>query len=680
MRKTFAIIMIALILLAGCSESIPSGTGTMRITLNQSGTKGTESNTFVPEGYSLEVESYHIYGTLKDSEAVIDRNITHSTETLDGIEYGIWTITATGLSDQGNALVTGTTEFTFTPNNQNVIITLDQLVGEGSYRVDFTWSTSGIQGTTELEVKLTPQFGDDRSTLTLVPQSAGAGKAYVSGTDLPAGSYVLSVRLLEDDILIGSGVAVLRIADKQESRGTVSIGVDESPTEPGAFVVINEAGVPVELFVELSSGEELPDQVTAGSPLELSIKSSADDDALGGLDVSWYYDGSQIGTERNVTITPVIGFHRIDVIASTSKLGSTGSTTVTFEAIAQGPKGTPMSGGIIEDIGFGAGGFVRFLDNGTMMIVSNADQNIRIAHLVKNSISIDSTIPFASIGISDEIIDIAAKPSTSELYTVAIASAERTLTLCSYHIPSMTLTKLDQYADTDNWTVSPLGTMSEIQYIDLILDDADYILVIGKFGAATSIPFIFQFPDNQLTLITANVTALECWENGGYLMEFDSNEDGFIGLNSDRYLDIFTPRDGYEYSVVSSESIMDQLTKITDVAMLGKSRYICIGDRIAIVECVYPEEGRFLQQTPIEGAAEALVVSKDYKYAYYIDSTENELVTIGIDSSRSSFSELGRTALPCTGLNQMLISSSGSNLILYDDGNTDDLVLMRINR
>ena len=89
--------------------------------------------------------------------------------------------------------------------------------------------------------------------------------------------------------------------------------------------------------------------------------------------------------------------------------------------------------------------------------------------------------------------------------------------------------------------------------------------------------------------------------------------------------------------------------------------------------------GNIIHSESLGGSeAAALTVSKDYEFAYYIDITENQLVTLSLDVNGASWEELERTDLPEDNLDEMIISPSGRNLMLFDKDNTDRIVLMRI--
>ena len=64
MKKALIIIMLALTVIASCTEQTPEGKGTMRITISEE--KAIASGTIKPADYPLEIVSYRITGYGQD--------------------------------------------------------------------------------------------------------------------------------------------------------------------------------------------------------------------------------------------------------------------------------------------------------------------------------------------------------------------------------------------------------------------------------------------------------------------------------------------------------------------------------------------------------------------------------------------------------------------------------------
>ena len=406
---TTLMLAISLLALPSCEE--PKTHGTMRINLEQ----GTRS--IVPSGYPVEVEEYRITGEGPQG-ADFEVKTERTSITIEGLIAGEWILEAEGMNSHGDVLVRGDTVFAFSASNPSTTITLDELIGTGSLKVTLEWDPSLIVGNAEVELSIRPQYGSDtEKVLTLSSINEAAGTASYSGSGYDAGSYVLSAKLYDSGILVAGSAEAVRIAGDQESEGKIVFDLNKNPTEPGTLEIINSTGVPVTFTIE-----GIDDTVEADTEISVSLVSSAD--SVENYQVSWYLNGEKLGEGSTLKLTPSLGVHRLDAVASSSLIGSTSSATVNFEAVTSVAEGVPNQGGIVRDgtggLNLGSDTLVHFMPNGNLMIFSNEDRTVQIGRILRNSITIEHEMSFSSLGITGTVSTFAVDEYSSSVYKVLV--------------------------------------------------------------------------------------------------------------------------------------------------------------------------------------------------------------------------------------------------------------------
>ena len=670
MKKALIIIMLALMVIASCTEQTPEGKGTMRITISEE--KAIASGTIKPADYPLEIVSYRITGSGPDgAEFIISTD--HTSESVDNVAYGLWTLTAEGLNEEKDAIARGSVEFAFSPKNQNALITIDELIGEGSLSVDISWDASSIIGTPSVRLQLAKQYGDKETAELSVTVDESAGTATYSGSGHESGSYTLSAQLFDDDVQVAGCTVAVRIANGQESHGTIEFDLENEPIEPGSMIITNATGVPVTLTMEGIDTDTIP----AAEAVTVSMK--AENDEAENYNILWYLNGTEIGSGPSITFTPSVGIHRLDVVASSSKIGSTSSTAVTFEAIAAGKPGTPDFGGIIkesENLKMGDDMIIRFLDNGSVLIASNEHRMAYIGRLVRNDINIEKKISYTSLGLSSSTIsDIAMKPVGSA-YT-AVFALNNPIGVKYYTYDQDAMAFSCYFTETGPWTYKDLN-MTDALFAGLSTNPLDAVLVAANDAGtdARMIPFHITTSASGNSRDDVVLGASSIWMEGSIPIVYEDGPDGYMGVSEDGYM-LYGYRDGLKYTSASLIGIQSELDSTIDAAIVGHERVLHLGNSLSLIDA--HGMGNIIHSESLGGSeAAALTVSKDYEFAYYIDITENQLVTLSLDVNGASWEELERTDLPEDNLDEMIISPSGRNLMLFDKDNTDRIVLMRI--
>ena len=682
----FSLLAMALVILPSCEEG--ASHATLRVNLRK-------DRSIVPLDYPLEIDSYRIVGEGPGSES-FDIETNKESISLDGLVIGEWTLTAEGRNSNKDVLVTGTTTHRLSTTNGSCTIVLEDLVGSGTLSIELEWDPDRIVSEPSIELEVTPQYGEKETrTLDLTSMDENAGTASYEGVDYPAGSYVLAARLFDGSVQVAGFVEAVRIVGGETSSGTIVFDLDKFPVEPGTLDLLDNTGVPVSCTI---SG--LEDTVDADIPVTVSI--SADTDDLGSYMIVWYLDGNQIGEGEEATFTPSAGTHRLDVVASTSRIGTSGSASMSFEAVAITDPGVPSKGNLVESsasVPLAGDTTVRFLPDGNVLIISNAKQKVYIATVIRSSLDFIRTYSFSELSMDGSIVDAAATEVSSTLMKVAVLQEDPEYLIIYNYNP--TTASLTMYAKAVPFTYNypeeagpasalgsvafssgklrdgcPVGVYSvkepnsgrwQAVYFSAGTVDVDEMFgpIIVYFGTSVDGPAEpigrIAGSDESFLLATAEGTAVHM--TGAMTSSF--------GYSTSRY---FAPE-----RILPDEQA--KLAGRTAYALTSPYAALFLGDYRVMATCTPGQSQNWgwtiLEMEPMDHEARSLATTKDFEYAYYIDIDADEIVTLDISADGTSVEEIGRTALPKDGMDTLAVSASGMNIIAYDADNASALAVMR---
>ena len=160
-------------------------------------------------------------------------------------------------------------------------------------------------------------------------------------------------------------------------------------------------------------------------------------------------------------------------------------------------------------------------------------------------------------------------------------------------------------------------------------------------------------------------------------------KEGYITLQFDSGGNTFIQNDllgDPEREELGPENVA-KITNIHGAAAIDFRTFITIGDYISIIETFndLSEPIGIPYSEKIDAETSDIVTSEDGKFAYYIDFDTDELVTLDLMNGLS-FKEAGRTKLADGNVDSIAISSSGMNLIVYDQNTTSSLSILRVSR
>lgn len=332
MKKITLPLFLVLVLIAGLI-SCESGqdTASLRVILDQN-----SSRIIVPEEVPLEVRKYRIEGT-GPSDSTFSIITSKTNATLDGLAIGEWTLKATGLNEKDQEIVQGSTTFNLSASNTSCVIVLKELVGKGNLEVELNWDTARITNP-RLEAEITRQGEEEATSLEVRNFNSEKGTALILEENLDSGSYILQGRLYSNSTLVSGFVEAVRIVGGAKSAKAIELALDRFPSSPGSLQLINEAGLPVECTIAGIEGDE----VEANKNLTVTLEPR--DSSLKNISAKWYLDGVYQADGLSYTIAPSPGLHRLDVVASTNKIGSYGSSGINFNAVLKTNPGIPGNG------------------------------------------------------------------------------------------------------------------------------------------------------------------------------------------------------------------------------------------------------------------------------------------------------------------------------------------------
>ena len=676
---TTLILALSLAVLPSCEE--PKTHGTMRINLEQA------SRSIVPEGYPLEVEEYRIIGEGPQG-ADFEVRTERTSITVEGLVSGEWMLEAEGMNAYGDVLVTGSTVFSFSPSNPSTTITLDELIGTGSLNISLSWDPTLIVGSAEVKLSIRPQYGaDTEKELTLTSINTNAGTASYIGDGYAAGSYVLSAKLYDSGILVAGCAEAVRIAGDQESEGAIEFDLNKNPTEPGTLEIENTTGVPVTFTIE-----GIEETVEADTQISVSLTSASD--SVDNYQVSWYLNGEKLGEGSSLTFTPSLGVHRLDAVASSSLIGSTSSAAVNFEAVTSVAEGVPNQGGIVRDgtggLNLGEGAIVRFMPNGNLMIFSNEDETVQVGRILRNSISIEHEISYSSLGITGTVSTFAVGEYSSSIYKVLVGVNDPfSVKLYNYSPSNHSMTKTVE-ADASHMHIDHVEEQDvppaycDYAAMALKMDDSAVISIMDREKKYMNYVFFRLDETDPEDFVITNRAILGLFELGVIPYIATSSADGYAFSAPGLYTIIVTYEDNEElayegYIEMAADEFVDTPTGLaftSDSTMLVQT-----SEYLTIIEQEAPDSWIRKTSEPMDSmSTSGLAASADYKYAYYIDNTAEEIVTLAITDSGQSCSEIARTPLMLEDADTIAISPSGINMVLIDESNPESLAIMRIKR
>ena len=677
------LLALAIMLLAGCQEA--QQTADLRILLDESG-----SRILTPKDPAdFKVEKYHVICQERGKANPIELESIRSSFVIQDLPIGEYTIEATGRNAAGDDIVRGSTTFSLSHTNTTATVVLSELIGQGNVNISFTWDGNLI---TEPSVKVTLSPRDGQSVEAVTETLAVSNNsASFTRSGLPAGSYTIVAELFDGETKVAGCVEALRIGQNSTVNGSVSFDLDELPSSVGNITLENQAGIPIECRI---IGLENEEAVEAQKEIVVSLDTSGLEES--GLAIEWYLDGSFLGKGKEIRLTPQPGSHRLDVVASTSKLGSTGSTQINFEAALLGEAGMPVLGALVstdDGISLSADMVFDFLQDGRLLVIDNATYTAQICSLVRNTLRVEG-----SQTLQQRVIDIATSDSTK----VVLAFEDGSSAVYSYNTATARLQnpmsndgwirEEDQLAYKKIYGLAPSGsycgyedTYAVFSTIDYLADDDpahDNLNVIGfhdkSDAEATKIAETMVFFDNKFNG-DCEIFALSANGREAVLIDQDT---GFTAMWGD-----MTLADGTKRNLIRKETISyANVSAAVPLPMVDSGHVrmvVADGDNFIIYEAEnespsaaigFDEVATLMRSEGSELNTVHMLVDSSESFLYTLNQGNDSLSTYRIESD-GQLTYIGMSDLTFTP-SKATVSANGEFMIVL--GNDGELALMRV--
>ncbi len=324
--KGFIVIAItALILaLAGCQEANTEAT-VQEASLHLRLTSPRFSHrALIPSTEALSIHHFDIvaYGP-QNKQVQLTSN--EAEVVIGNLLIGWWTIEATAYNSSNVALASGSVKTLLSTKTSTANLELTDLVGNGTLSLSATWDPDQVADDVALTVTLLDQEMEDVA-LTAPTLNKTAGTTTFT-KELPAGSYILTLSLSSQEVVVSGATVALRIIDGVTSSDTIALIIGDLSTQY-TLTVTNKTGLPIQGSVTCDpevpeAGEEVTMVYT---PTNLPKGVKGED-----LSIRWYCEGEFLQEESDTYVSiPSAGSHRYDVIVNHPTLGSLGSTSILF--------------------------------------------------------------------------------------------------------------------------------------------------------------------------------------------------------------------------------------------------------------------------------------------------------------------------------------------------------------
>ena len=320
-------VVLFMLLVMSCDEGGTAGATMLELRLEED-----VSRTIMPSAALMEVSKYSVSGKGPGGAAFGPVMSTESTLSIRNLSTGSWELTAKALNIQNNVIASGSASVDITRGENKATVVLDKMSGSGSLQLNFTWDREICsEQTMQILISIEDADGDIRM-LSRTVNVADCGAYYVF--NMEAGSYVLSVKVLDSSGFVGVGATdAVRILDNTRTEGDVELcsvkKPDDKPDDPDTpadegnvqINIRNDISSPMAFYIDYS-----PKNVSKGSRV---ILTACCDELPAGVNESdlsyqWYINGEpyRSATGRTLTVTAASGLTRYDVIVRSPLEGS----------------------------------------------------------------------------------------------------------------------------------------------------------------------------------------------------------------------------------------------------------------------------------------------------------------------------------------------------------------------
>ena len=320
MSSARTVLLAFIVILAACSMpgiGVEGDEGSMAITVD-----GGPMRTLLPP-ISMTPVTFDITG-IGPGGKTFSQSTTGASLIVSKLVFGTWNVTVSAKNGGGTVIGRGTgTAVVVTGQQTSLAITVAPLPGSGTLDLDVTWTAADVQ-TPSIEAQLLPSTG------SAVPLAftLGTGSASCLKAGIAAGYFTLSLKLLDNGVVVMGAVEVVRIVTGQTTAGLFDFTQVNKGTG-GILVSITPAnGDPIAVTL---SGQSAT--VVTGTVMTVTAAVPA---GVGNVTLFWYVNGESKATGSSASpgftlgSTLPEGFYRLDVTAFTADGQRAGAATHRF--------------------------------------------------------------------------------------------------------------------------------------------------------------------------------------------------------------------------------------------------------------------------------------------------------------------------------------------------------------
>lgn len=254
-------------------------------------------------------------------------NLTNKTGTIQDLVPGYWNISINAMNAKNNILANGSKIIYLNKKLTQVEVILDKVIGKGLLEADFSWNPKQTnEKNTQLVYDIISDKGVSFKEQAQLAICADRGYAVISIDGIPSGSYVVSAKLVSNDVCIAGIVEPAKVVNGGRSLDHFNFIIGDQSNVFDISIIKNVL-LPIEGTLICDS-----ENIKLGSSFTLTFTPNNLPEGLTEKDLSylWFLEGDLIEGENSNTLTDSsrLGIHRYDLIIKTDREGSIGGYTI----------------------------------------------------------------------------------------------------------------------------------------------------------------------------------------------------------------------------------------------------------------------------------------------------------------------------------------------------------------
>ena len=244
---------------------------------------------------SMTPASYDIAGAGPGSRS-FSQSTASTTIVIPGLAFGQWTITVSAKNAAGTVIAQGSAPVTVHHGHADPgrIVAPVPLAGTGTLNLSVSWVAADVQ-TASIDAQLTPGTGSP----IILPFTLSTGSATCQNAAVPNGYYTLSLKLLDNGVVVMGAVEVVRIVKGATTSGSFDFS---QVNRPGGAIAVAISPQMSEPLVVAMQGQAAT--LAAGSSMTVTASVSG---SVGNVVYVWYVNGVSKATGSTASPSFTVG-------------------------------------------------------------------------------------------------------------------------------------------------------------------------------------------------------------------------------------------------------------------------------------------------------------------------------------------------------------------------------------